>query len=36
MRDMSDIPVDVDGQRFAVDYPLQNDVHLRSVLPIGE
>jgi hypothetical protein len=29
-------PTDVDGQRFDIDYPLQNDVHLRNVLPIGE
>lgn len=29
-------PMDVDGRRFDIDYPLQNDVHLRNVLPIGE
>ena len=29
-------PCDVDGQRFDIDYPLQNDVHLRNLLPIGE
>ena len=29
-------PCDLDGERFDIDYPLQNDVHLRSVLPIGE
>ena len=29
-------PTDVDGQRFDIDYPLQNDVHLRNLLPIGE
>lgn len=29
-------PTDVDGVTFDIDYPLQNDVHLRNVLPIGE
>lgn len=29
-------PMDVDGRRFDIDYPLQNDVHIRTMLPIGE
>lgn len=29
-------PCDVDGRRFDIDYPLQNDVHLRNLLPVGE
>jgi hypothetical protein len=29
-------PCDLDGVRYDIDYPLQNDVHLRNLLPIGE
>jgi hypothetical protein len=29
-------PVDVGGQTYELDYTLQNDVHIRNLLPVGE